>query len=71
MITQEDLDKRFDYHPPKNSGVADSHEAVRRAAKALAYNIVQVVPEGREQSSALTKVEEAMFHANAGIARNQ
>lgn len=69
-ITQADLDKRFDYHKPPNQQVAQTHEHVRKAAKALAEVLVEWVPEGREQSSALTKVEEAMFHANAGIARN-
>lgn len=70
-ITQKDLDKRFDYHPPSTNLVARRHEIVREAAKEFAAVIVDSVPEGREQSSAITKIEEAMMHANAGIARNQ
>lgn len=69
-ITQADLDKRFDYHKPPNQAVAQEHEALRAACKTAAEAIVRHVPEGREQSSALTKVEEAMFHGNAGIARH-
>lgn len=37
----------------------------------LAELIEQVVPEGREKSLALTKTEEAMFWANAGISRKE
>ena len=70
-ITQGDLNKRFDHHPPPNQQVAQQHESLRKAAKNFALSIVTLVPEGREQSSALTKVEEAMMHGNAGIARHQ
>jgi hypothetical protein len=70
-VTQDDLDKVFDHHPPSNQDVVEAHEAIRRAAKAFAYNIIVLVPEGREQSMALTDCENAMMHANAGIARHQ
>lgn len=70
-VTEADLNKRFDYHKPETQKVAIDHEAVRRSCKELAAQIVDIVPEGREQSLALTHVEEAMMWANAGIARNQ
>ena len=34
------------------------------------HAVLDNVPKGREQSLALTKLEEALFWANAGIARN-
>lgn len=42
---------------------------IRLAARHLAVTMAGEVPLGRELSSALTRLEEAMFHANAGIAR--
>jgi hypothetical protein len=70
-LQQEELDKRFDHHPPAGEDTVHRHEEVRRHCKALAYAIGQLVPEGREKSLALTHTEEVMFWANAGIARDQ
>ena len=44
-------------------------ENVRDECLATARHIVRNVPEGREKALALTALEEAMFWANAGIAR--
>jgi len=70
-VTKADLEKRFDYHPPGSNKVKDQFGTIRFACKELAETVVTLVPEGREQSTALTKIEEAMMWANAGIARNQ
>jgi hypothetical protein len=43
---------------------------IRDKGKELAKLILEAAPQGREQSTALTKVEEAVFWANAGISRN-
>ena len=64
-----DLEQRFTYHPP-NGSQPERYVALREAAKALAVLIVQCSHESREQSLALTKLEEAVMWANAGIARN-
>lgn len=64
-----DLECRFTYHAPK-PGQPELYTALREQAKALAYRIVQTVPPGREQASALTHLENAIFWANAGIARH-
>lgn len=58
----------FTYHRPP-AEVAAHFVSLREKAKELAHLINELVPPGREQSSALTRLEEAIFHANAGIAR--
>lgn len=58
----------FTYHRPpaeRNSVFV----SIREKAKELALLISNEVPTGREQSTALTRLEEAVMHANAGIAR--
>lgn len=47
----------------------ESMARIRMTARNLAVTIAHEVPLGRELSSALTRLEEVMFHANAGIAR--
>lgn len=37
----------------------------------MALAVMQVAPEGRERSLALTKIEEAVMWANTGIAREE
>ena len=66
----QDLEKRFTYHAPK-PGQPEKYTAIRAKAKELAEMIVELVPESREQSLALTKIEEGVMWANAGIARNE
>ena len=45
-------------------------EALRVEGKSYAYMIDVLVPNSREKSLALTKLEECVMWANAGIARN-
>lgn len=61
----------FKHHPPRGTAVA-RHEAIREKAAELAQLIDEVLPPnaGRERATAITKVEEAMMWANAGIARH-
>lgn len=66
----EDLEKRFTYHPPKE-GQPEKYHLLREAAKDLAALVTLNVPPSRERALALTKIEEAVFWANAGIARNE
>lgn len=68
-MTHEELLNRFRHHPPQGDQV-DRYARVRGAALALAQEINRIAPECREKSLAITKLEEAMFWANAGIARS-
>ncbi len=64
-----ELENRFEYHKPDADKVL-AHEKARGFCYALAQLIVELVPPGREQSLAITKLEECLFWMNAGIARN-
>lgn len=69
-ITEDDLRNRFNYHPPANDKVKETHEQIRLFCFDVAAYITENVPDGREQALAVTKLEEAMMWANAGLARN-
>ena len=64
-----DLHDRFHYHAPSKEGVV-RHATLSELFTSLAEAVVATVPAGREQSLALTKLEEAKFWASAGVARN-
>lgn len=63
------IEKAFTYHPPKD-GQNVMYQAIREKAKELAYLLDKLVPDSREKSLAMTKLEECSMWANAGIARN-
>lgn len=63
------IESAFTYHAPKE-GQPAIYQRLREKAKELAYLIDELVPASREKSLALTKLEEASFWSNAGIARN-
>lgn len=58
----------FAHHTVDDSEAKQMAELRARFAD-VANGLVEVVPDGREQQIALTKLEEALFWANAGIAR--
>jgi hypothetical protein len=63
------IENRFTYHTPKE-GQPQKYEKLRSKAKELAYLILAEVPASAEQAVALERLEDAVFWANAGIARN-
>jgi len=65
---QHELDSRFDFHPPSDVR-KEKHEGVRDLIKQVATHLNYHLPEGREKQLVMTKLEEAMFWANASIAR--
>jgi hypothetical protein len=66
----QDIEKRFTYHAPFGDQ-AERYQEVRDLAKKFAYLIAEKTPDSREQSLALTNLEQAVFWANAAIARNE
>lgn len=70
MNQHEQIDNSFTYHPPKNDQSA-RYEVLRNNAKELAILIVQITPKSREQSLAITKLEESIMWANKAIACNE
>lgn len=63
------LENNFKYHAPKE-GQPEIYMKIREKAKELAYLIDELVPNSREKSLAMTKLEESVMWANAGVARN-
>lgn len=70
MTNEERLARNFTYHPPKNDQPT-RYDQIRTSARMYAREILLLTPESREQSLALTHLEEAVFWANAAIARNE
>lgn len=69
MSANQDLVNRFAYHPA-DAATGARHQEVRERLAELAQHFDGSLPPGREKSLALTHLEEAMFWANAAIARN-
>ena len=65
--TKDDLIRRFTYHAPDFAAV-EKHEAVNAMTRSVALGLLDVVPQSRGLSLALTKLEEARMWANQAIA---
>ena len=59
----------FDHHAPDAEKVK-LHEDVRVRCHDLARALNACIPDCREKSLAVTNIEQAMFWANAALARN-
>ncbi len=70
QLSSRELEKRFSYHVPKDENTKAELNNARQHCLDLAYYLNIAIPEGREKSLAMTHLEEVMFWANAGIARN-
>lgn len=69
QVTRGEIERRFTYQAPRNDAEVESYQVIRETAKAFAIVLAKRVPAGRSQDLALTKLEECVMHANAGIAR--
>jgi len=67
---REEILKRFDTHAiGESQGISIAR--LRMSVRQMAGVIDDEVPPGREKSVALRKLEEALFWADAGVARNE
>lgn len=64
------IEKDFTYHAPFGNQ-AERYGDIRKAAGDLSRKLQYNCPVSRELSLAITKLEEAVFWANAAIARNE
>ena len=69
-MATDDLQNRFRYHAPDETR-GMRHERVRNSIGQLADQLDGELPDGREKSLVMTNLEQAMFWANAAIARQQ
>lgn len=67
---QKKIANNFTHHAVK-PGQVERYDNVRKASGALAKTFSEICPASRELSLALTNLEQAMFWANAAIARNE
>lgn len=73
-MDQQDIENRFAHHPPSEEKAvkkAVKHAAARAEVKSVAETLNDLLPEGREKSLAFTHLENALFWANASLARNE
>lgn len=66
----DEIEIRFTYHPP-TAEQAYRMQTIRDSCGALAALVVDTTPASREQSLALTAIEEVSMWANAAIARRE
>jgi hypothetical protein len=65
---KDDIENNFRYHAP-TAEMLPKFRVLRDQLRSAAHTVRELVPYGREQQLAITKLEEAMMFANAGIAR--
>lgn len=63
-----EVDVQFTYHPPRPEQVV-IYEAVREMGGDMMAWMIDNVPAGPELANAIARLNEAVFWANAGIAR--
>jgi len=68
-LTETDVIRRFTYYRAETDERRQVHEDIRTACLQLALLLHNEVPAGAEKQSAMFRLEEVMFWATAGIAR--
>ena len=66
-----ELDHRFAFHPAADEEKRNAHSSVRTLLASAASDLNGWIPDSREKSIVMTKLEEAMFWANAALARQK
>lgn len=68
MFSRAQIARMFNYHKP-DEDKAWLHQWVRNNCETVAIAFDAELPDNREKAIAIEKLEEAMFWANASIAR--
>jgi hypothetical protein len=66
--TEDELLHRFSHHPSPNQARVEDYEAVSRLCFALAKDLNELCPAGRNHSLMLTHLEDVRMRANAAFA---
>jgi len=69
-MTHETIENKFTYHKPKESQ-PEKYVKIRDTAKDFANLVLDLCPDSQEVLYAVKKIEEAVFWANASIARHE
>lgn len=69
-ITAAELERRFSHHKVDDRQ-RDQMEDIRSIAHRLAQAMWRMAPDSRELSLAITNIEQAVFWANAAVARKE
>ena len=69
-VTLYDIEERHSWHSMNEEGSLRIAK-MREGALNLSALVLAVVPPGRERGIALTRIEEALFWANAAVAREK
>ncbi len=69
-MRQKFLDYQFVRHSPSQDQI-ERYDTIRNKFKKLAELVCSICPECREREQALVNLEQAMFWANASIAREK
>lgn len=68
-MAEADIRHRFEFHVAADEEKRNAHTSARAAFLSLAVFLDGKLPPGREAALSLTNLEQAMFWANAAIAR--
>lgn len=71
MDIKDRIENNHKHHPPQTTEREEAHAKVRELTRVVGLELVDLCPESRELSIALTKLEEVMMWANASLARNE
>jgi hypothetical protein len=69
-MDKRDIEHRFAFHAATTDKKRDAHTSIRQQCRQLADALNEQLPNGREKSTAITKLEEVMFWGNAALARD-
>jgi hypothetical protein len=70
-VNTDEIVHRFTNHPPLSPTIGEKLDNITEEMIVIGAFFVSTLPECREKSLAITKLEEASMWAKAAVARNQ